>query len=120
MRSRTTAGLMLLMSLAGVARAERWQRLGPQGGMVISLGSSSSGSAYLGTADGHVFLSTDGAHSWELRGRVGDRLDAVVTRLAIDPRESNRLYAAAWYQEAGAGGGVFRAKTEHAPGLWSV
>lgn len=110
MRSRISAGLMLLMSLAGVARAERWQRLGPPGGMVISLGSSSSGSAYLGTADGHVFLSTDGAQSWELRGRVGDRLDAVVTRLAIDPRESNRLYAAAWYQEAGAGGGVFQSQ----------
>ena len=99
-----------MLILTGWARAERWQRLGPEGGMVVSLGTSSGADVYLGTADGHVFASTDRAQTWELRGRVGNRLDAVVTRLANDPRDANRVYAAVWYQEAGAGGGVFLSK----------
>jgi photosystem II stability/assembly factor-like uncharacterized protein len=61
-------------------------------------------------ADGHVFVSKDGTESWELRGRVGSRLDAVVTRLVIDPRDGSRVFAAVWYQEAGEGGGVFRSE----------
>ena len=68
---------------------------------------------YLGTADGHVFASTDGAQSWEMRGRVGHRLDAVVTRIVSDPGEGNRLYRAVWYQAPGAGGGVFESE-DHA------
>ncbi len=76
--------------------------------MVMSLAASPGGDVYLGTADGHVFVSKDGAQSWELRGRVGSRLDAVVTRLVIDPEDGKRVFAAVWYQEAGAGGGIFR------------
>ena len=74
---------------------------------MVSLGTSAGG-VYLGTADGHVFFSGDGADSWELRGRVGQRTDGVVTRLVADPRAENRVMAAVWYQAAGAGGGVFR------------
>lgn len=86
--------------------AQKWERLGPEGGMVVSLGTAASGLTYVGTADGHVFASKDGAESWELRGRVGQRLDAVVTRLVVDPRDGNRVFASVWYQKAG-GGGVF-------------
>jgi photosystem II stability/assembly factor-like uncharacterized protein len=77
--------------------------------MVVSL-AAGGGEAYLGTADGHIFASKDGAKSWELRGRVGQRLDAVVTRIAVDPRTGNRLFAAVWYQEPRAGGGVFESE----------
>jgi photosystem II stability/assembly factor-like uncharacterized protein len=78
--------------------------------MVVSLGAGAKGDLYLGTADGHVFSSKDAAQSWELRGRVGGRLDAVVTRLVADPRAEKRLFASVWYQAAGAGGGVFESE----------
>ncbi len=69
-----------------------------------SLGVGADGELFLGTADGHIFASKNGADSWELRGRVGSRLDAVVTRLVANERG---LFASVWYQQAG-GGGVFQ------------
>jgi photosystem II stability/assembly factor-like uncharacterized protein len=71
---------------------------------VQSLGTGPGGEVFLGTADGHVFASKDGANSWELRGRVGSRLDAVVTRLVANEQE---MFASVWYQQGG-GGGVFQ------------
>lgn len=76
--------------------------------MVLSLSTSSAGTVYLGTSDGHVFASEDRAAHWELRGRVGTRTDAIVAQIAADPREPRRVFAAVWFREAGAGGGVFR------------
>ena len=108
MRFRIVVGLWLAGCCCGLAQGQSWKRLGPQGGLVVSLGSSPGGGVYLGTADGHVFFSGDGAESWELRGRVGTRMDGVVTKLVAAPRVENRVYAAVWYQAAGAGGGVFR------------
>jgi photosystem II stability/assembly factor-like uncharacterized protein len=90
------------------ARAQRWQRLGPEGGMVVSLGTGAREVVYAGTADGHVFASEDAGNHWELRGRIGTRTDAVVSRLVSEPGAAGRMFAAVWYQEAGAGGGVFR------------
>jgi len=110
LRLKIAVTLLLMLGLSGWSCAQRWERLGPEGGMVVSLGTSPGGDVYLGTADGHVFASKDGAQSWELRGRVGSRLDAVVTRLVIDPRATNRVFAAVWYQETGAGGGVYRSE----------
>lgn len=97
----------LLLSSAVSSRAQKWERLGPEGGMVVSMATDQGANVYLGTPDGHVFASSDGAHSWEMRGRVGTRLDAVVTRIVADPRAKNRLFAAVWYQDPAAGGGVF-------------
>jgi photosystem II stability/assembly factor-like uncharacterized protein len=107
LRLRTLAGLALLLTLGGSGRAQQWQRLGPEGGMVLSMEAGHDGSLYLGTADGHVFASGDGAKTWELRGRVGTRLDAVVTRIVAGPGDGNRLFAAVWYRDPAAGGGVF-------------
>jgi len=112
LRLRMTASAVLLL-LCGIAvLAQSWERLGPEGGMVVSLGAGPGGSLYLGTADGHVFGSGDRAESWELRGRVGARTDAVVTRLVVDPRDSKRVIAGVWYQAANAGGGVFESVDE--------
>ena len=98
------AVLVMVSAGEGVA-AQTWERLGPEGGMVVSLGATPGGRLYLGTADGHVFASEDGAGSWELRSRVGARTDAVISRLVADPRGPDRVYASVWYQEPGAGGG---------------
>ena len=109
MRARICiAGLLLCLCLGSTAGAQRWQRLGPEGGMVVSLGTGAPAVVYAGTADGHVFASEDAASHWELRGRVGTRTDAVVSRLVSEPGATGRLFAAVWYQQAGAGGGVFR------------
>ena len=118
MRSRFVTGLLLFLSLCPCALAQDWKRLGPEGGMVVSLGAGPAGTLYLGTADGHVFASENGAQSWELRGRVGSRLDAVVTRVLADPHDGQRLFAAVWYQAADVGGGVFQ--SEDGGRTWSL
>src|ERR1041385_7461680 len=97
---------MILWSLACLTPvlAQQWERLGPPGGMVISLAAASDGTAYLGTPDGHVFASRDRGERWELRGRAGGRLDAVVQRIVVDARNPNRLLAAVWFRGTPAGG----------------
>lgn len=86
----------------------QWERLGPEGGDVISLAAGPGSTLYLGTADGHVFASEDAAAHWELRGRAGTRFDGVVQRLLVDARDPRRLFAAVWFQDPAAGGGIFR------------
>ena len=95
MRLQAGIGILLIVGSSASAVAQTWSRLGPEGGMVISLGASGA-ALYLGTADGHVFASEDGANTWELRGRVGTRTDAVVTRLVVDARDKKRVFAAVW------------------------
>ena len=102
--------LFFALTLALSGRAQQWQRLGPEGGIVVSVAAGSEGPVYLGTADGHVFASEDGAATWQLRGRVGSRLDGVVTRLVVDRENANLVFAAVWYREAAENGGVFRSE----------
>ena len=106
MKTATLSLLLLLGTLPLSART--WQRLGPEGGMVISLAADRAGTLYLGASDGHIFSSADRGAHWELRGRVGQRTDGVIAQLAADPQEPHRLFAAVWFREVGAGGGVFR------------
>jgi photosystem II stability/assembly factor-like uncharacterized protein len=91
---------------SGPAGAQRWERLGPPGGMVISLAAAADGMVYLGTPDGHIFASSDRGEHWALRGRAGGRLDGVVQRIVPDARDAKRLLAALWFREV-AKGGVF-------------
>src|SRR5215469_8350691 len=98
--------VMCALALSRPAFCQHWQRLGPPGGMVISLAAASDGTVYLGTPDGHVFASRDRGGHWELRGRAGDRLDGVVQQIVPDTRNANRVLAALWFRES-ASGGVF-------------
>lgn len=91
--------------------------MGPEGGQVLSLAVSSDGALFLGTPDGHLFFSSDAGRRWELRGRVTPRLDGVVQRLLADARSPRRLFAAVWFQDPSAGGGVFR--SDDAGATWS-
>jgi len=92
--------------MAAPARGQGWTRLGPPGGMVVSLAAASDGTVYLGTPDGHVFASSDRGLGWQLRGRAGGRPDSVVQQIVPDQRNAQRLLAAVWFRNA-AGGGVF-------------
>ena len=102
--------LIVALMCAAAVQAQTWERLGPEGGIVVSLGAGTTGPVYLGTADGHVFASEDSGDSWQLRGRVGSRLDAVVTRLLVDSSDPKFVFAAVWYREAAESGGVFRSE----------
>ncbi len=85
--------------------------MGPPGGDVRALVADPSDSSvlYMGTTDGHIFGSRDGGAHWQILGRAGPRLDAVVTSIIVDPRDSLMLYASTWTRESsGEGGGVFR------------
>jgi photosystem II stability/assembly factor-like uncharacterized protein len=95
-----------------------WERLGPEGGDVISLAVGPGSTLYLGTADGHVFASDDAAAHWTLRGRAGAHLDGVLQRLLVDARNPQRLFAAVWFQDPSAGGGVFR--SDDAGRTWTL
>ncbi len=90
------------------AFAQNWRPAGPPGGDVRSLSADRKDPQrlYLGTADGHIFGSADGAKHWQLLGRVGGP-DDVVMAIVVDSRNSRTLYATAWSLDA-SGGGVFR------------
>jgi photosystem II stability/assembly factor-like uncharacterized protein len=106
--------LALVFANCGVAQEGAWQPVGPPGGTVISLASASKGVVYLGTADGHVFISRDAGRHWLLRGRVSARHDAVIQKLLLDTRNPEQLLAAAWFQEVREGGGLYRSDDEGA------
>ncbi len=106
---RFAARLALASLLALPLSAETWHPRGPLGGDVRSLGADPNDSRriYLGTSDGHIFGSPDAGEHWHLLGRAGPRLDAVVTTILVDPRDSRILYASTWTQDPAAGGGVY-------------
>ena len=105
---KVAALLGLALCFAMPARGQHWKRLGPEGGDVLSMATAVDGTVYLGTADGHVFATADAGIHWELRGRAGLRRDGVVQALIADHAIPQRLYAAVWYLDPAAGGGVFR------------
>jgi photosystem II stability/assembly factor-like uncharacterized protein len=92
--------------------AQTWKPMGPPGGSVLALAADPSDArrVYLGTADGHIFGSTDGGESWKILGRAGDSTDGVITAILIDPRNSKILYASTWSRENNGSGGVFRSE----------
>jgi photosystem II stability/assembly factor-like uncharacterized protein len=80
------------------------QSLGPPGGEVRSLvlAPADPSRLYLGTADGHLYTSRDGALSWQ---RSASRVshDAVVDNIVVHPDDADRAYAAYW-RSNGSGG----------------
>ncbi len=108
--NRVLLGLATLTAVFVVsAKAQTWRQVGPPGGTVISLAADPNNikSLYLGTADGHVFASSDEGDHWELLSRIGAGQDDVITHIIVDPREAKRLYASTWALYSG-GGGVYQ------------
>jgi photosystem II stability/assembly factor-like uncharacterized protein len=116
LRIRCNANVVLTVLITSLAIAspvsgQRWERVGPPGGMVMSLAAAPDGTIYLGAPDGHVFASGDQGRHWELRGRAGARLDGVVQRILADSRNAKRLLVAIWFRGV-QGGGVFESVDE--------
>ncbi len=101
------------------AQAQTWHQVGPSGGTVISLGADPNdiNRLYLGTADGHVFTSSDEGGHWQLLSRLSGAQDDVITHIIVDPRDAKRLYASAWSLYSN-GGGVYR--SDDAGHSWNI
>jgi photosystem II stability/assembly factor-like uncharacterized protein len=96
--------------LIAAASAQIWRALGPTGGDVHALATDPRNPRvlYLGTTDGHIFISRDSGDHWDLLGRAGDSQDAVVTSIVVSPRDSGTVYASTWTREArGESGGIY-------------
>jgi len=78
--------------------------LGPPGGEVRSLALSPGDVTrlYLGTVDGHLYYSTDGAESWQL-SYTDLPPDAVIDNLLVHPEDDDTVFAA-YYSGDGSGG----------------
>ena len=89
--------------------AQVWQPMGPSGGDVRTLAADPDDARrlFLGTADGHIFGSTDAGDHWAILGRAGSRLDSVVTAIVVDPRDAKSLLAATWTQDPATGGAIY-------------
>ena len=88
----------------------QWEVTGPWGGDVRALVASPSDSdlLYLGTADGQIFQSTDGARLWRRLKPGIDKRGLSVDNIVIDPRDPKTLYAGAWAVARDEEGGVFK------------
>jgi len=114
----TALGIVFAFAPESSAQRQAWQSIGPAGGDVISLTASTRNVVYLGTADGHIFVSDDVGQHWSLRGRVSSRQDAVVQKLLVNTQHENELLAAVWFQDARAGGGLYR--SNDAGATWTL
>ncbi|MFQ5745287.1 MAG: YCF48-related protein, partial [Acidobacteriota bacterium] len=91
--------------------------LGPPGGEVGAPGRAPAQPSrlYLGTADGHLYVSDDGAASWRASASHLAQ-DAVLDNLAVHPQRADLAYAAYW--RANGGGGLVR--TTDAGATWTA
>ena len=104
--------VILALCCASAAWAGQWTALGPDGGDVRSLAydPQNPDHIFLGTSTGTLFSSADGGHSWTRFAHLGTGDDYVIDHLAIDPQNTNKMYAAAWSVENQQAGDLFRSK----------
>lgn len=87
-----------VMLLCASAWAGQWTALGPDGGDVrsFSYDPKNPDHIFLGTSTGTIFLSTNGGHDWSRFAHLGNGEDYVIDHIAIDPKNPEKMYVAAW------------------------
>ncbi|HYP25356.1 MAG TPA: hypothetical protein VE262_01445 [Blastocatellia bacterium] len=101
----------VLSSTSG-KEVRRWEVTGPFGGDARSLVVSPDNPdlLYLGTSDGQIYRSTNGARNWQ-RLRPGlDVRGLSVDHMVIDPRNTRTIYAGVWAVATGVDGGVYKSE----------
>src|SRR2546421_11630221 len=80
---------------SGTPYSAEWKITGPTGGDVRGLvvDPNDADRFYIGTLDGQIYTSTDGAHNWRLLVNF-NRPRLFVDHIIIDPRNSKVIYVA--------------------------
>src|SRR4029453_9272527 len=88
----------------------QWEVTGPWGGDVRALVPSPANSDefYLGTADGQIFHSLDGARTWKRLKPGLEKRGLSVDSIVIDPKDPKIIYAGVWAVARDEEGGVFK------------
>jgi photosystem II stability/assembly factor-like uncharacterized protein len=100
---------MSLILLCASAWAGQWTALGPDGGDVRSLtyDPHNPDHIFLGTSTGTIFESTNGGQEWSRVAHLGSGDDYVIDHIALDPQNSDKMYAAVWSVENQQAGDLF-------------
>ncbi len=98
-----------LILLCASAWAGQWTALGPDGGDVRSLAydQHNPDHIFLGTSTGTIFQSTNGGQDWSRVAHLGSGDDYVIDHIALDPQNSDTMYAAVWSVENQQAGDLF-------------
>jgi photosystem II stability/assembly factor-like uncharacterized protein len=90
----------------------QWEVTGPWGGdvRVLVAAPGDSDRLYLGTSDGQIFRSTDGAKSWRRLKPGLERRGLSVDSIVIDPRDTKIMYAGVWAVARNEEGGLFKSE----------
>ena len=108
---KSLIALFVVWFAAAAFGASQWAVLGPDGGDVRSLTQDPNNPdhIYLGTSTGSIFQSTDGGHSWARFTHLGSD-DFVLDHIAIDPKNVDTLFVAAWSVENQQAGDLYRSR----------
>ncbi len=100
----------VVVALTSAAWASQWEVLGPDGGDVRSLTYDPQNPDHilLGTSTGELFSSIDGGRNWSRFAHLGANDDYVLDHIAMDARDPNTIFVAAWSVENQQAGDVFR------------
>lgn len=88
----------VLQSASSKGEVRRWTATGPWGGDARSLvvAPDNPDLFYLGTSDGQIYQSTDGARTWRrLKPGLGQR-SISIDDIVIDPRNAQTIYVGTW------------------------
>jgi len=111
-RNSVNGKLLIIVSLillCASASAGQWTALGPDGGDVRSLtyDPHNPEHIFLGTSTGTIFMSTNGGQDWSRVAHLGSGDDYVIDHIALDPQNSEKMYAAVWSVENQQAGDLF-------------
>jgi photosystem II stability/assembly factor-like uncharacterized protein len=107
-------------SAEAAKEVRQWEVTGPWGGDVRALVASPDDSnlLYLGTSDGQIFRSLDGARTWRRLKPGLDKRGISVDSIVIDPRNPKVIYVGVWPVGRDREGGIY--KSEDGGGKWKL